>query len=507
VSIKRNVVANFLGKIWAGAINFLVVPIYLKFLGIEAYGLIGFFASLLAVSLLLDLGLSTTLNRELARIATKSDYASESRNLMRSLEYVYWFVAVLIGILIFVSAHQLATSWLAPNSIGLVNTTNAIELMGVVIALRWPATLYLSGLMGLHRQVLANVISAAMVTLQACSAVAAMEIFGRNVRVFFIAQSFSALVQIVVFVIALWNSLPSSETRPQFLASSIRTIWHFAIGVSGITICSVILTQADKVLLSKLLSLESFGYYVLAGSIAGVLNLPAMAMYATFFPVFARVMSNQQGVGLAWLYHGSCQMLSMLVFPAGILLTVFSEQLLMLYTRNESIAFRSHSLLSLFALGNTFLSTMLLPLALQLASGWTKLSFYKNVVAIVIYIPLVVILVLKFGAIGATGAWLLLSLGYVGLEIPLMHRVLLRAEKRRWYLFDIGVPLLISVAVIGSARLLLPATTEVALTVAYMALSFAISFGGCLAVFMKWGNIRSRLITGEVPFSFPRELR
>ena len=42
------------------------VPLYIKFMGIESYGLVGIFASLLALFGLLDMGLSTTLNRELA---------------------------------------------------------------------------------------------------------------------------------------------------------------------------------------------------------------------------------------------------------------------------------------------------------------------------------------------------------------------------------------------------------------------------------------------------------
>ncbi len=39
------------------------IPLYIKFLGIEAYGIIGFFTTLQAMFTLLDLGLGYTLNR------------------------------------------------------------------------------------------------------------------------------------------------------------------------------------------------------------------------------------------------------------------------------------------------------------------------------------------------------------------------------------------------------------------------------------------------------------
>ena len=43
------------------------VPLYIKFMGIESYGLVGIFVSLPALFGVLDMGLSTTLNRELTK--------------------------------------------------------------------------------------------------------------------------------------------------------------------------------------------------------------------------------------------------------------------------------------------------------------------------------------------------------------------------------------------------------------------------------------------------------
>ena len=64
--IKQNIIANFGGKAWQALMSLAFVPLYIKFMGIESYGLVGIFASLLALFGLLDMGLSTTLNRELA---------------------------------------------------------------------------------------------------------------------------------------------------------------------------------------------------------------------------------------------------------------------------------------------------------------------------------------------------------------------------------------------------------------------------------------------------------
>ena len=41
--LKRNTIANYLGTGWAALMAIAFVPLYIKYLGIEAYGIIGLF--------------------------------------------------------------------------------------------------------------------------------------------------------------------------------------------------------------------------------------------------------------------------------------------------------------------------------------------------------------------------------------------------------------------------------------------------------------------------------
>lgn len=61
--LKRNISANFLASIWAAGIGIAFVPLYIKYLGMESYGLIGVLAALQAWSTALDFGLAPTINR------------------------------------------------------------------------------------------------------------------------------------------------------------------------------------------------------------------------------------------------------------------------------------------------------------------------------------------------------------------------------------------------------------------------------------------------------------
>ena len=44
--LKKNIAANFAGSVWQALMGLIFIPIYIKFMGIEAWGLIGFFATL-----------------------------------------------------------------------------------------------------------------------------------------------------------------------------------------------------------------------------------------------------------------------------------------------------------------------------------------------------------------------------------------------------------------------------------------------------------------------------
>ena len=73
MSLGRNLLAGLASSVWSALVGLAVVPFYLKYLGIEAYGLIGFFATTQAVLSLLDMGMAPTINREVARRSASGD--------------------------------------------------------------------------------------------------------------------------------------------------------------------------------------------------------------------------------------------------------------------------------------------------------------------------------------------------------------------------------------------------------------------------------------------------
>lgn len=454
--VKKNLVANFAGSGWTALISVVLIPVYIKFLGIEAWGLIGIFASLQAICALLDLGLSTTLNREMARLAVREDKAQEMRDLLRTLELISWAVAAVIGVSIFALAPLIANHWVQASQLSPETIKHAIRIMGLAISLQWPFGLYSGGLLGLQRQVLLSAINVGIATLRGAGAVLVLWKISPTVQAFFSWQVIISVVQTCLAAWFLWRRLPHTQTVARFQSKLLVATWRFAAGISGITVMAVIFTQMDKVLLSRLLSLEMFGYYVLAGVVATSIYILIAPVFSALYPRFTQLVSLGDEDGLKQLYHHSCQLMSALILPVSIVIAFFSREILFLWTGNSKTVANTHLVLSILIPGTALNGLICLPVALQLAYGWTKLTFYMNMVAVLILAPLMILMTTIYGAIGAALAWAVFNGGFALAVTQLMHRRLLKGEQWKWCVEDVGLPLAVSLAAGFSCRMLVP---------------------------------------------------
>jgi O-antigen/teichoic acid export membrane protein len=124
------------------------VPIYLRHLGAEAYGLASLAVTFRAIATSLDQGLTTTMNRELARSEAQLRPPGETRDLARSLELAYWAFAALVGLGCIASAPFLADRWLNPGRLDPGTVREALVLIGLLLALELPLNAYAGGLQG-----------------------------------------------------------------------------------------------------------------------------------------------------------------------------------------------------------------------------------------------------------------------------------------------------------------------------------------------------------------------
>lgn len=463
--MTRNIVANFVGAVWNAAVGPALVAVYIKFMGIEAYGLVGILTTLQVAFTLFDLGLSTATNRELARLSVREESAADCRDLIRTTETIYWAIAVAIAGIVTVAAPLLAHHWIHAEHLSPTTVTQAFLIMGVIVAFQFPFALYSGGLMGLQRQVLLNAITVSVATVRGVGAVLLLWLVSPTIQMFFIWQLVATILQTGITAIVLWRVLPESPTRAQFQRRFIRTLWRFAAGMMGISFFALLLLQADKVILSRLLTLERFGYYTLATVAASSLLVIVAPIFSAVFPRFSQLIAAGDDATLRHLYHDSCQLMSVAMLPVAVILALFAPEILQLWTRNPTAVAHTHLLMSLLVIGTALNGLMNVPYALQLAVGWTRLAFYQNLIAAAVLIPLLFWATNRYGAVGAAAIWITVNASYVLIGIQIMHTRLLRGEKRAWYSRDVGLPLIGALCTALIGRWLFPAHPSTLFTV------------------------------------------
>jgi O-antigen/teichoic acid export membrane protein len=117
------------------------------------------------------------------------------------------------------------------------------------------------------------------------------------------------------------------------------------------------------------------------------------------------------------------------------------------------------------------------PYALQLAFGNSRLPLVINSTLLVIFVPLLIVLSVKFGIVGAAAAWAILNLLYLFLGTWLTHQELLPGIGWRWLGGDVGVPLFASLILVGGGCLAvrtldLPAPAAMLIGLALAGLAF-----------------------------------
>jgi O-antigen/teichoic acid export membrane protein len=497
--VRRNIVANVLGKGASALFTLIFVPLHLKYLGVEAYGLVGFYAAIQTMFLLIDMGFSGAFTREIARLSVSANKAQEMRDLCRTFEVGFLLIGSVAAFLIVVLAQPIASYWVNSENISTNAIAVAIGLMGVSIGLQFPFMIYQGGLLGLQRQSILSGLNIVAGLLRGLGGLLVLMFIDPSISAFFAWQVVVSIFQLFSGRFFAWQSLPQSQHPSRFDFGLVVPLWRFAAGMAGIAVCSMILMQADKLILSRMITLEQFGYYSLASMVAGIPFMLAGPINNAVYPRLNQLVALEQVSELAFFYHRACQITAVLVIPAGLFLAIFSNEFMLFWTGNPAVAQNTYQLVSILAIGSMLLAIMYIPYALQLAFSWTKLALHFNILSIIILIPSMIWLTNLYGAIGACFVWLILNVAYVLGMIQLMHQRILPNEKLVWYRDDVAKPFFSVLLIMAISKLIVdPAMPKLGLVLLLIVTILISTFAAALSapliramVLARWSVWRS----------------
>lgn len=460
--MKRNILFNFLGRAWGVISVYLFIPLYLKFLGIDAYGLVGFYSTLLAVFSFADLGFTATLNREMARLSVKKDSAEEMGDLLRTYESTYLCISLFLAALCWTLSPLIAGKWLSSKILTQKEITEAIRLMGIAIAFQMPAGLYIGGLMGLQKQVWANSIQIAWGVFRGVGAVLVIWLFSPTIFAFALWQLISNAIYCFFARFFLWRALSLDKSRfhPRFTLQVFRNTWGYAAGMATSFFITIILSQTDKLVVSKMMPLDLLGYYTLAWALASAPTMLASPIAQAVFPRLTGLVEMNDRSGLTKLYHRTCELIAIAIIPAGLTLAFFSEDFIFAWTGSAATAHKSGLVASLLLAGQTIQALMVVPYYVALAHGNTRLNIFFGAISVLVITPLLIFLIMKFGLLGAGISWIVLNFCTLPSYMYVLHRWYFPGELHRWFTRSVAQPLIVSLPFVLMGYWLVPHTNS-----------------------------------------------
>lgn len=439
-----------LSRIWGAVLSILLVPIYVKLLGIESYGLVAFYATLSGALAILDVGLSASIIRQVAIYKTQTNNEKELKNLIFTVEVINWLIAVVLGISIVLLANPIAVNWVKANQIDSQTIQQSIILMGVVFAFQFPVSVYDGALVGLQQQNANAILNLIFTTVKAVGVLILLYFLKPTIELYFIWQVVITILYTFAMRAFVYKKVNAPHIKSIFSITELKVIWRFAAGIAATSIVIFFITQVDKIIVSR--NLEQLSYYSLAFLLASGITAIISPLQTIIYPKLTQFVTTQNDKALIELYHKSCKWISIIVFPIGFTLIIFAKDILLLWTKNELLTTNTAPILQIVVAGTICNCLMIVPYYLTLAKGNPKYGLYQNIIAAIILVPLLLVWYKKYGALGASFVWLVVNASCLLISLPILTKLYIKNQYLHWLKNDIIQPLVFAIIIIFLAK-------------------------------------------------------
>lgn len=437
MSLKKNTLANFAGNIYSAVIGIFMVPFYLRYLGPEGYGLVGFFSVMNSWLCLLDSGLSPTISRETASARAGALEYSDLRKLLRSVEFFFLILSCLIFLTIWLAKDFLAANWLQVKELSHSEVALCVGLMGLMVGIRWFVSVYKSGLIGFEEQIWLNFLNISFSTFRFLGAYILLRFVSQTISSFFYFQTLLSFLELLFINRKIYAILPGVAEKRWVLLRPIRRVLPFAGGIAYTAAIWIVITQMDKLMLSHFLSLREYGYFALAAMVANYTQNMSDPVRQALLPRMTFLCSQKKTTEMLVLYRKASQLMSVVIFPLVCTIAIFSKELLFFWTGSKTLSIWASPILTWYVFGNGLMAVSAFQYYLQFAYGKVRLHVIFNTFSFLITVPTVFLFTKFGGGLGAAFAWFVLRLFSFLIYVPIVHKNFAPGLHASWLIKDI----------------------------------------------------------------------
>lgn len=423
-----NVVHNLWGQVTTLSAALIAAGFVARRLGPDALGII-YFSSMLSGALFssLALGVCEMTVREVASHGrTDPGY---TRDLIRTASLLYWLSYGVLALAAWLLAPWLVRNWIRLGVLAPEPAITAVRVMTLGGLLALPRALYRSVLCGFELMAATNAIDALAAVFQQLGVVAV--ILGGYGLVAVAGWWAAAIVLWTgAYLLAAAMVLPAAAVLPGLVPYVLRRNMRFSLHMALVSALGFLHTEADRIIVSKLMPINVLGYYGVAGRITRRAGTVTSAVSQAALPSFSALVETDRPRALRQ-YHCLQDLVCYGTLPLFALLPFLTPPLFtLLFDRGTASTLLLP--MALLALGQYMSTTMTIPFVFSLAVGKPDIASRQNILATVSSLPIAILLISRLGLTGAGLSWVTYQILAYGYGVPRICRDCLGIRPRQW---------------------------------------------------------------------------
>ena len=378
-----------------------------------------------------ELGLSRAVCHKFAD-AMNDNTGSDTSDILRTIECIVFPVAVLLSSTLYIFAEYIALDWL--NAEG-ESATTVIRLIAAIIFFRWLAIFYQSVLLGMEKHFIINLGQISYQVVVPIFGLAILYATEWRLVELVICYLVGAMILTILFAYLCWKQVGRFNSA-SFNSNYAKELISFSIVIAGVEIPGIILMEVDKILVSKIFSIEIFGWYMLISNVVASITLLAIPSYQVAFPRFSSIITNLDKIEIKRIFKLFTQITALFIFPVAITIAIFSEPILNIYTKKPELVDLMWPVLSILVIAKALHASGMISYAYQLACNRLRLAFTINIVSILLMIICLPIMTMWLGLIGIAYSWLIVTFVYVSFGMWFFHKLFFSGGYWSWLFRD-----------------------------------------------------------------------
>jgi O-antigen/teichoic acid export membrane protein len=392
------------GRAWSAVLLFITIPVVVHGIGTAAYGIYTIVAVVLGYVAFLDFGLTGAVVRSVSRHRVAGDSVALERAVGTALTLLIGFG--LLGAIAIVLLSPLIISSILHVPPGLRgDATFALQVAGLGFGGNMVLVVFAGVVQGLQRLDIFASRSVIISTLSSLAQIGAVTL-GGGLRWLVIATIVVSIFGFAIFLVAARRLLPGTSFRPRLDRTAVRELWGFGMFRFVNQLSGQITTQIDPIVIGIFQPIAAVGLYAVPLAVTQKFHLAEDSVASAYFPAAVELHAQHDTERLHRLYVATFKvvlvgMAFLIVVCAG-----YAGAILTAWV-GHSIAEQASWIFALLACGYGLSALIGIPAQTADATGNQRWTAGFAVASAVIQLTLALILVPRFGAIGAAEALLI----------------------------------------------------------------------------------------------------